>query len=133
MKLASQPREILSLIHVITRFGECHAETQALRGFHQRIKGAASSHPLRIKQPGLRGLTTYEVVTAVSSRTQYHVRSVQKPESLIERLRRQLRAISIESNHTAISPVDKDAKRRGEASGESFALLSDDFDRWEPT
>ncbi len=97
------------------------------------MKSAAGSHPLRIKQLGLRSRTTYEVVTAVSCRTQYHVRSVEELKSLVERLGRQLRAIAIESDHTAVPPLDKDAKRRGEAGGKTFALLPDDFDRRQPT
>jgi hypothetical protein len=44
-----------------------------------------------------------------------------------------LRAIAIESDHPAVSPVDKGAKGRGEAGGKTFALLPNDFDRRQPT
>jgi len=44
-----------------------------------------------------------------------------------------LRAIAIDSDYTAVSPVDEDAESRDEAGGKTFALLSDDFDRRQPT
>jgi hypothetical protein len=88
---------------------------------------------LRIKQVGLHSLTTYEVVSTVSSWTYHYVRSVKELESLIKRLRRELRAVAIDSEHTAVSPIDEDAEGREEARGKALALLSDDFDRRQPT
>src|SRR6202035_3675928 len=126
-------RQIFSLIHVITGFGECHPETQASRSCHQRIKSSASSHPLRIKQLGLHNLTAYEILTSVSIRTHHYVCPVEELESLIERLRRQLRAVAIDSDHAAVSPVDEGAKGRDESRGKTLALLSDDFDHRQPT
>ena len=133
MKLAGQTRQVFSLIHVVTCFGECHPKTQALRSCYQRIKSTPRSHPLRIKQLGVQSRTTYEVVAAVDSRTHDYVCTVEELESLIERLGRQLRAVAIESDHAAVAPSDEDAEGRDEARGKTFAFLSDDFDCRQPT
>src|ERR1700722_8987376 len=70
-QLAGQAREVRGLVDVITRLGEGHSETKNTRTCSQRIKRAASSHSLRIKQLCRHSGTTYKVVPAVSCRT-YH-------------------------------------------------------------
>src|SRR5271170_289939 len=132
-EFAGQTHQVLSLVHVITRLRECHAKTQALRTCDQRIKRSAGSHPLHIKQLGLDIGTADEVVATVSGWTHHHVRTVEEMESLVERLRGQLRAVAIDSDHTAVSPADEDAEGRDETRGKTLVLLSDDFDHGQPT